>query len=305
MFKKYPKIYYLGQEETRDILHYEVDSLVIEEKVDGGNGSMWLEDGVVHFGSRNRDLTAEKDDKTFALYRKSLEKLIEDKSLNEDYIYYFEWMALHTIQYDKTPPVIGVDIRLKRSSGNDGCGLFIGRESRVQEFDRLGIENVPLVWSGTVNELKDKKIEDIIPKSKYYSGSAEGIVIKNYCRKATEGNHQLYAKLVRDEFKECNRAVFGGIRQKESDAKKIAEKFFTPARVRKIVNKHINEKGMELNLKLMEHVPTAVIKDVLAEEFNDIYDDYNFIDFKEMRKIVVKDCLNTIRDMMKFKAGDG
>ena len=65
----------------------------------------------------------------------------------------------------------------------------------------------------------------MIPKSKYYDGWAEGIVIKNYCRKAREGNHQLYAKLVRDEFKEDNKAVFGSVRQTTSDTQKITEEF--------------------------------------------------------------------------------
>ena len=59
VFKKYPDIERLGHEDNKDIFKFQEDTLVIEEKVDGGNGSFWFddEDKTIHFGSRNRDLT--------------------------------------------------------------------------------------------------------------------------------------------------------------------------------------------------------------------------------------------------------
>ena len=44
VFKKYPDIERLGSEDNRDILNFGEDTLVIEEKVDGGNGCFWWED---------------------------------------------------------------------------------------------------------------------------------------------------------------------------------------------------------------------------------------------------------------------
>ena len=142
----------------------------------------------------------------------------------------------------------------------------------------------------------------IIPKSKFYDGMAEGIVIKNYMRKAPHGNHQLFAKVVRDEFKECNKAVFGSVRQKNTDTQKIIEEFATDARIRKIVLKFVNEEGMKLEMKLMHKVPTATIKDILKEEFGTIFAKYKFIDFKEMKQKVSKKCLMLINQMMTEKA---
>ena len=85
-FKKYPKIYALGKEETRDILQFFDDFVIIEEKVDGGNGSFWEEEDGTHFGTRNRDLTSDGDKKTFArlqiALREHLEKL--EKGLYKD-----------------------------------------------------------------------------------------------------------------------------------------------------------------------------------------------------------------------------
>lgn len=307
VFKKYPDIERLGHDDNREILMYGDDTLVIEEKVDGGNGSFWLEEDGIHFGSRNRDLTIENDNKAFERQQIQLKEHIkklqeEGIKINSDYFYYVEWMALHTIKYTSAPMVIGFDIRMKRAMNENDFGLFLGRDSREQEFNRLKIENVPTIWRGKVLELKKLNIRELIPKSKYYDGWAEGIVIKNYCRKAREGNHQLYAKLVRDEFKEDNKAVFGSIRQTTSDTQKIVEEFGTDARIRKAVLKFVNEDSLPLDLRLMQKVPTYIIKDILKEEFSTIYDKYKFIDFKEMKTKIPKLCLRVINEMIIEKA---
>lgn len=302
--KKYPDIERLGHEDNKDILNFGEDTLVIEEKVDGGNGSFWIdENNLIHFGSRNRDLTTDNDIKTFAGLQIQLREHLlnlekEGIKLNFDYLYYIEWMAKHTITYTFAPFTIGIDIRLKHANNQEGEGLFIGRDAREQEFDRLKIENVPLIWRGTVNDLKKLNVIDLIPKSKYYDGWAEGIVIKNYCRKSPHGNYQLYAKIVREEFKEDNKAVFGSIRGIITDTQRIIAEFCTDARIRKAVLKFVNEDNLPLDLRLMQKVPTYVIKDILREEIITIYNKYKFADFKEMRQKVPKLCLRVINEMM-------
>ena len=301
-FKKYPDIERLGHEDNKDIFLSGEDTLVIEEKVDGGNGSFWLEEDGIHFGSRNRDLTLENDTKMFAGLQKYLRdhfSLIEEV-INPNYIYYFEWMTKHTINYINAPPIIGFDIRIKYSNNSEGESLFLGRETREQEFNRLKIVNVPLVWRGKVSELKKLEIRELIPKSEYFDGLAEGIVIKNYCRKHPRENHQLYAKLVRDEFKEDNKAVFGNVRNKNSDTSKIVEEFCTDARIRKVVL-HFTDEGEKLELKLMSKVPHYVIEDIMKEEILTIIKKYKFIDLKELKQKVPKLCLRVISEMMEEK----
>ena len=304
-FKKYPDIERLGHEDNKDILAFNEDTLVIEEKVDGGNGSFWIEEdnGLIHFGSRNRDLIIENDDKAFARQQIQLKEHLlelekEGIKLNPDYYYYIEWMAKHIITYTRAPFAIGLDIRLKHANNQEGAGFFIGRDAKEQEFARLKIECVPCIWRGKVEDLKKLNIRELIPKSKYYDGIAEGIVIKNYCRKHPYDNHQLYAKIVRDEFKEDNKAVFGNLKGGITDTTKIIEEFCTDARIRKAVLKFVNEDGMKLELSLMQKVPTYVIKDILKEEFSTIYERYKFIDFKEMRQKLPKRCLGVINQMM-------
>jgi len=52
-FKEYKKIQALHKEECDGILH---GTCYLQEKVDGANASIWVEDGNIHCGSRTRDL---------------------------------------------------------------------------------------------------------------------------------------------------------------------------------------------------------------------------------------------------------
>jgi len=297
-FKKYPDIERLGTEDTKELLIHGADTLIVEEKVDGGNGCFWLEDDVVHHGSRSRDLTEEKDEKAFAKQQIWLREHLAMFKLNPDYVYYIEWMAPHTILYTNSPDVIGLDIRMNHQANAEGFGMFLGRDIRVKEFERIGIENTPLVWRGTVEELKKMEIDKLIPKSKYYDGQAEGIVIKNYCRKHPRENHQLYAKVVTLEFKENNKAVFGGIKNKHSDTQKIIDEFVTVARIKKAIHKLVQEEGHKMEPHIMKYLSSYVIKDVLKEEFTSIYDKFKFIDFKELKSKVPKICYRVLTDMI-------
>ena len=166
-FKKYPKIYNLGSDENIDILKYGDDLICVEEKVDGGNGSFWLDikEQKVHTGSRNRDLTSENDEKTFSKQRIELSPYVDIKKINPDYVYYIEWMQKHTISYRAdTPSFIGLDIRPKHAANQEGFGLFLGREAKEHEFKRLGIECIPIIWKGKASELKKLDINKVITK---------------------------------------------------------------------------------------------------------------------------------------------
>lgn len=303
-FKKYPKIEALGHEDNKDIFLYSEDEITVEEKVDGGNGSFWMEKDGLHLGTRNRDLVSDGDAKTFSKQRITLLKLLEGKKINPDYIYYIEWMQRHTINYTSAPDVIALDIRLKHLMDESigGCGFFLNRKAKEIEFKRLGLELVPLIWQGKAKELRKKTLEDLISKSKYYDGTMEGIVIKNYSRKSNAGNHQIYAKIVTSNFKENNRAVFGSIKAADSDTLKIVDQFCTDARIRKKVLQQVNEFNQPLEMKLMAIVPSNVIKDIIIEEFDGIYSNYKFVDFSQMKRLVAKRCLSVIREEMSKEA---
>lgn len=296
---KYPKIKIIGHDENRDLLAYPEDHIMVESKIDGGNFSFFLDDeGVINECSRNRNLTTDEDEKTFIKQRLWLRDKLKDKKIDPDYVYYCEVMAKHTINYTIAPDMVGFDIRLRHDANSEGLGVFIDRVSKEEEFKRLGIECVPLVWEGTAGELKKLNLDDMIPKSIYYDGLEEGICIKSRSRLSNQGNRQLMGKKVRILFKEKNKAIFGGFKQKYSDTNKIVDVFCTEARIKKIILKCVNEEGLSLELALMSKVPHKVIKDILAEEFCSIFDKYKFIDFKQFKQLAGKRCLYVLSNMI-------
>ncbi len=72
-FKKYQHIERLGTTETEGI---EFGTCHIFPKIDGTNGSVWLADGGVRFGSRKRELTEDFDNSGFLAENKTNEGLI-------------------------------------------------------------------------------------------------------------------------------------------------------------------------------------------------------------------------------------
>src|SRR5690349_22396912 len=99
-FRKYDKIHRLGKEETEGILN---GICHIEEKIDGANTSVWLENGQPQCGSRNRHLQGD-DFNGFVTY---INHLFYDGPLCEymmdhpTHILYGEWLVRHSISYNE------------------------------------------------------------------------------------------------------------------------------------------------------------------------------------------------------------
>jgi len=172
-----------------------------------------------------------------------------------------------------------------------------------EEYDRLGIPTVPLLDKIKVKDFLLKKPEDYIIKSQYGSTLMEGIVIKNYNRKNVWGR-QIFGKIVRAEFKEQNRATFGGIKKDiNNDSAAITDTFCTDARIRKNVLKLVNVGGNKLGMELMQYLPVQVIEDIFKEETSAILKNYKNIDIRTLKSLVAKKCTLTIKDMMNEKVG--
>lgn len=161
---KYIDIERIGNPENITLFDYPEDEVVIEEKVDGGNGCFFIENGEIHVCSRNRDLTEEKDQKVFINQRKELLRMLDKNKINPDFYYYIEWMQKHTIFYgdhDKIPVAIGLDIKPKMGAFGRPP-LFLNRKAKEIEFNKLGIPVVPLIWYGKIKDLTEKKIEELL-----------------------------------------------------------------------------------------------------------------------------------------------
>lgn len=293
--RKYCDIERGGNIENKAIFDYPDDEIIVEEKVDGGNGCFFVGDGVLHVCSRNRDLTAEKDDKTFSASRKWLVENLDLSKLDANYFYYFEHMQKHSISYEENAPkVIGFDVIPKEGAfGREP--KFLGRTAKEEAFKAIGVPVVALVWRGKTKEITPELTASWLEKSSYYPGKPEGFVAKNYARENVYGR-QMFMKVVNEGFSELNKACFGGAKKDTSDTLKLVEYAVTPARVRKRVLELVDN-GSKLDRNLMKFVPMAVIRDVFKEEGEFILK-LAEVDIVVFKSLAAKKCLAEIDAMI-------
>lgn len=283
-FMKYLKIKVLGADENKGILDSRVE---ITEKIDGFNARIMLKDKLV-FGSRNRELAevGEKQFTRFMVYIKELFNTKNLKDINKQYstlILYGEGITRHTIGYDfdKMPPFIGYDIY----SINEN--KFLDSITRQKIFKELGIEYVHVIDKGKFSV--KHKFE--VPQSVYYNGPAEGLVIKSEIT-------NLRAKIVRAEFKEKNREVFGGSKKfAKNDTDYFVAVYCTNARIEKHIFKLLDE-DETLDMKLMMYLPKSVYTDIWEEEWQEIYPANLTLDLKNIRKRIASRCKDVLLQMI-------
>jgi len=286
MFKKYPKIYRLGHEDTDGIL---IGKCYIQEKIDGANVSIWVEDGEIQCGSRNRHLIDDNFNGfvTYVKEHKGIQQLMKD---HPEYRLYLEWLVRHTVSYDETA--------YKQAYLYD---IFIDDDRlELYEVEKISIEydiKFPQIFdileTPTIEQLNTYVgLSSLAPKG-------EGIVIKNFDFINKFGNHQ-YAKIVRESFKEDNAIVFGG-NNKHSDTYKemwCVNKFVTLGRVKKIMEKLQPEINKRLDKEHTSRIINTVYHDILTEEIWTIQKKFQEINFKNLSRLIMRKSAQVYHDIL-------
>ena len=214
---------------------------------------------------------------------------------NERKIFYGENCVKHTLNYDweKIPPFLGFDIYDLEKD------VFLPQEQVYELYKQLGLETVPHI--DTIPAWQAKALialgEKAVPVSAYPPKSepqmlAEGLVFKNQ-------NNGIYAKFVRDDFKEINATVFGGSPKYGFGLEaQFAHTYCTNARIEKQIFKAVDS-GNKLDMPLMAIVPNAVWEDIWEEEWQDITKTFrNGFDFFAARKLITKRCLAVLKQII-------
>lgn len=256
--------------------------IYIQEKIDGANGSFALRnDGTIQFTSHYR-VIPDDEMAMFAAGMQYVRRTVDTSKMVHGYIYYGEYGIQHTLFYDGLPLFIGFDVY------DTSAGRYLDAESAKLEFERIGLTFVPMVRVITCDEISD--IDADIPSAYRQGGlQAEGIVIKSY-----EGNQQ-FAKLVNDEFKELNRALFGSSgRRLSSDAERIIHRYVTDARIMKVIYRHTDD-GEELHMRLMATLPEEVWSDVIDEHAKELLTSNFIINMREIKKLMNRKCVEVLK----------
>lgn len=193
MFKKYQKIERLGRSATIGITE---GICHIFPKLDGTNAQVWLEDGKVCAGSRNRELSESKDNAGFYKSITKDNRIIAFLNKHSNLRLYGEWLVPHTIK------------KYKEDSWNNfyvfdimNGEQYLTYDEYVPLLDEFGISYIP-----RISVFSNPTIENIATvlktKSNFLLDSpsdAEGIVIKNYSFVNRFGN-TIWAKVINKSF---------------------------------------------------------------------------------------------------------
>lgn len=267
-FKKYGKIHRLGKEETIGILE---GVCHVQEKLDGANASIWLDDtSNIQCGSRNKHLI-EEDFNGFVGYAKAHAGVKAILIAYPGIILYGEWLVKHSVKYpeDAYKKFYLFDIEAE--------GKFLTPElmyALANDYEILTVPYIGKFTNPTIEELKQ-----FVGRSEL-ADRGEGIVIKNMSFTNKFGN-TCYAKIVCENFQESSK-----VKLIDSDKEAyIVSKYMTIGRVIKIMNKLQPEINEQLGMQHIPRVCNSAYHDMITEEIWEIIKKVDTVNFKALSKL--------------------
>lgn len=234
----------------------------VQEKIDGANSSIWLhDDGTIHCGSRNNDLTLKGNEfNGFLEYVRNHEGVQELLKDNPTHRLYGEWLVRHTIGYNESSykHFYLFDVEIDNNVLNIEGVYDIAKNYNIKTPHYYG-----KFTDITMDEIKEMSSKSVLGEK------GEGVVIKPVDFTNNFGD-KVYAKYVTEKFKEDNGVTFGG-NNKYSDTYHemyYVNKFVTLERVRKVIQKieATFVKDEYLDYKHIPRIMETVLHDVIAEE---------------------------------------
>lgn len=287
-YKTYHKIHRLGKEETDGILNGEI---IVQEKVDGANISIFYHEGKVRCGTRTRMLPEDESFNGFQEAVNSNKAIAEFLKEEPELILYGEWLVKHTITYNEEAyqKIYLFDVYDKVTNG-------WANQDTVRNIARIiGVEYPHIFAKG---KLTEEQIKEFVGKS-MIAPAGEGVVIKAEGFTNKFGD-TVYAKVVHQKFKESNAIVFGG-NNKFSETyweMYVVNKYCTTARVRKIMQKLQAETERRLDMEHTSKVAGTCYHDMITEEAWEIVKKVPKLDFKRLQGLAHKKFIQIYHDIL-------
>lgn len=277
MFEKYIHLERLGHPATDGILE---GMCYVFEKMDGTNGSIWLEDGQIKAGSRNRELSDSQDNHNFYKYVKTDANLV--KFLSEfpgGTIVYGEWMVPHTIK--DYPSDLWHTFQIFDVNVNGEYLPYSEWDSKARD---AGVNFLKPLYESA--NLSIEKINELASSCK------EGIVIKNY-NFINKFKQYTSAKVINPNFAASPGSNNKPIKEKDKRLEYIVEKYLTAHLILKTRDK-LQDDAFDRK-KLIN----LVWYDFLQEDlFQIIESEKNLvIDFRELKNLVIQKIKRTLPEL--------
>lgn len=317
MFIKYPKIKRLGHEDTEGILE---GIVIVQEKIDGANTSIWIENGEIKCGSRTRIL--DEGFNGFVDYAKNHEGIKQYLEQHPTHRLYGEWLVRHTISYNETAyqqfylfDILEVPENLEEPTLPEEMTKKEREEGRTRELVRqcewLPLSEVYAIGEAyeintphlfaVLNNPSPESIDEHVGKT-MIGDKGEGVVVKN-SEFINKWGARVCAKVVTQEFKEDNAIVFGG-NNKHSDTyieMKMVNEFMTMARVRKVMQKLEPIIDKKLDLEHTGRIIQTAYHDMFEEELWEFVKKNKKIDFGQLQKLSSKKAAKIYHDILNNK----
>jgi hypothetical protein len=284
MFRKYQHIERLGTDEVEGILSI-TEPVYIFPKLDGTNGSVWIEDGVICCGSRNRQLTLDNDNQGFMAAMMEHEGIKKFMSMNKSCVLYGEWLVPHTLktyQQDAWRKFYVFDVVIYDNESPE----YIIYEHYQPMLEYCGVDYIPPL--AIIEEPTEESVKYWLDKNYFLMNQdciGEGVVLKTYGFKNRFGR-TTWAKIVRNEFKAQNAKAVGAPRLK--GAKMIEEElvieYLTEAMIEKVYANIVNECN-GWNSRFIPRLLSSCFHDLVTEEIWNIVKKHKCpkIDFKALK----------------------
>jgi len=263
-FKKYQHVERFGNTEVNEI---ELGECFVFPKIDGTNASVWLsDDGKLCAGSRNRELSLEKDNAGFYDYVIHNKEILDLLQEFPQFRLYGEWLVPHslkTYREDSWRNFYVFDVTI---DNEDGSVRYVHYDEYAPILEAFNIKYIPPIC-----KIKNGSYEQFINQLnnnifliKDGSGVGEGIVIKRYNFTNRYGR-TTWAKIVTSEFKEKHSKVMGcsEIKGKKMIEEEIVDVFLTKAMIEKI---HAKISLDEWSSKKIPQLLSTCYYDLIKEE---------------------------------------
>jgi hypothetical protein len=232
----YSSIYALGHKALSDLFFEDV---LVEEKVDGSQFSMARVGGELVCRSKGKEIFIDNPEKMF----KNAVDVACSLDLEDGWVYRGEYLQSpkhNSLAYNRIPinHIIIFDIDTANQS-------YLSYEEKQTEAERIGLEVVPLIYSGKINSAEEV-FQHLERESILGGQKIEGMVFKNYSRFSAD-KKTLMGKYVSERFKEVHNKEWGDKKNTGRDfLQLLIEQYKTPARWDKAIQ-HIRENGQLTN----------------------------------------------------------
>lgn len=260
----YPSIFALGHRALENLFS---NPVLVEEKVDGSQFSFGRFGGELKVRSKGKEMFPDAPEKMFA----EAVRVVSSLDLRDGWTYRGEYLQKpkhNCIAYTRVPNnhVIIFDI-------NTDHEQYLGHEEKAAEAARIGLEVVPVMFFGMVDN--PSMVQAFLERDSVLGGSKiEGVVLKNYSQFGAD-KKVLMGKYVSESFKEVHKKEWGENNPKQGDiVVRLITMLKTEARWSKAVQ-HLAERGE------LENSPRDIGKL-----------------FVEVKKDIKKECKDEIKDVL-------